>query len=193
MPQEENYERFIEKLKRKDQDAWEEAYELYYPKTEAFLRSIKYPSATLKEDAKDIWQETVIVLFINLAKGKVMEDLGGYIYGIIKRKGFKKLNEKMKKTEIKDNNLVPEENEYERLNTFNEIVQDVFKDMAKQKGLKHCIDIIRMFFLERKRDREIAEKTQLSEAYIRVRRSKVCLPYFRKAFAKHYKFPDLQN
>lgn len=193
MPQEENYDGFIEKLKRKDEAAWEEAYDLFYSRTEALLRSIKYPTDTLKEDAKDIWQETVIALYIHLEKGKKMNDLGGYIYGIIRNKGLKKLREKQKKAEIKDNNTTPEENEYERLRTFNEIVQDVFKDMAQQKGLKHCIDIIRMFFLEKKRDREIAEKTALSEKYIRVRRNKVCLPYFKKAFAKHYKYPDLKN
>lgn len=193
MPQGKKKEGFLEKLKRKDRDAWKEAYQRYYPKTEAFLRTIKYPSSTLKDDAKDIWQETVIALFIHLKKEKKIDDLEGYVYGVIRNKGYKKMKEKYKKTEIKDNNLLYEENEYERLDICNEITQDVFASMKNQKGLKHCIDLIRLFFLERKKDHETAEITGLKKGYIRVRRNEVCLPYFRKAFMKHYKYPDLKN
>lgn len=184
---------FLAKLKRKDQGAWREAYTRYYPKTEAFLRTIKYPLSTIKEDAKDIWQETMIVLYTHLDKGTQFDDLGAYIYGIIKNKALKKLQEKSKKTQITDNILAEDENEYERLCIFHEITQDVLKSMEGKKGLKHCVNIIRWFFLERKKDREISQLMDLKEEYIRVRRSKTCLPHFKEAFKKHYKYPDLTN
>ena len=188
-----NNNNFLEKLRAKDVVAWQEAYERYYPKTEMFLKSIRYPPDDLKEDARDIWQETVTILYLNLVQGKKIEDLGGYVFGIIRKKGLKKFNEKTKKNEIIDNNWLSVENDHERIKTTHEIAVDVLKDMDGKKGFKHCAEIIRMFFLERKKDREIAKKTGLKEDYIRVRRNKICLPYFRKAFMKHYKFPDLNE
>lgn len=184
---------FVKQLKAKDQVAWQEAYRRYYAKTESYLRTIKYPIEKLKDDAKDIWQETVIVLYIYLGKGNEPNDLGAYVFGIMRNLCLKKLKEKGREVPIEEDYTPAEDNTYERVRLTHEIATDILGTMKKQKGLKHCAEIIRLFFLERKKDREIAAQIGLKEDYIKVRRSQKCLPYFKTKFQKHYKYQDLKN
>ena len=187
-----NDDHFIEKLKVKDQLAWQEAYNRYYAKTEAYLHRIRYPADRLKEDAKDIWQETVIAFYIYLKKGNTPKDVGAYVYGIMRNLSLKRLKDRGREIPIEEDYIPEEDNSFERIKLIREIVMDVLTSMKGKRGLTNCAEIIRLFFLERKKDREIATQIGLTENTIKVKRSTNCMPYFKEKFKKHYKYPDLK-
>lgn len=183
---------FVEKLKLKDQLAWQEAYNRYYAKTEAYLHRIRYPADRLKEDAKDIWQDTVTVLYLKLKNDETPNNIGGYVYGTMRNLSLKRLKERGREIPMEEEYVPEEDNSLERIKLVREITLDVLTSMKGIRKLEHCAEIIRLFFLERKKDREIATRIPLAEESIKVKRSTNCMPYFREKFKKHYKYSDLK-
>lgn len=185
---------FIEKLKNKEKEAWEEAYHRYFPKVKSFL---KRSSEENLKDAKDVCQEAIATLYIKIKQGAEIKDLGGYMYGIIRNKWLKKWSKNKEVVPIENHNQdLPEKNEIqdlERLKLSKEIVEDIFHLMRKTSGKENCVEIIKAPLYESKTDKDIAKVLGLNENYIRVRRHRVCMPFFIEHCKKHPKFLDLYN
>jgi len=87
---------FVEGLKNNSELQLEALYKLHFPMV---LQFILNNSGTV-EDAKDVYQESIIVLYNKIQKGdfELVSKLKTFIYSVARRLWLKKLNSKHRKT-----------------------------------------------------------------------------------------------
>lgn len=184
---------FFEALKRGDEEAWQLAYDRFAPIVKSHLK--RAPTKEDLKDCKDIWQETVLIIIDKLEKDDDIGDINHYISGIIanlwKKKWSSKKNNSFISLDEIQNSLSDDLKTPERLQIIYEITESVFDEMKKSPKNANCVQIISAQLFEKKSDRQLAKELGMSEAYIRVRRNKICMPYFVELFHKHPKFKDL--
>jgi DNA-directed RNA polymerase specialized sigma24 family protein len=187
-----NNQELLQKLKENDSKAWEEAYNLFYSKAVYFYKNLK-TSFEEQQEAKDLWQETMLALYINVRKGEDILDIGAYIYGILNNlyKKNKNFQGNSKKNENFDNNYPLFEHDTIRYKIIYEIIEDIFQEWSLTNSISDCVEIIKMQIFDNKTDREIAQKLDIKENYVRVKRNKKCVPLFIEKFKQHFKFVDL--
>lgn len=148
----------IERIKSADSEGGlEEIYRQF--RNEFILWAVRHHSCTM-EEAKDIFQQTVIIFYENIIYGKLREiktQVKTYLFGIGKNKILELIREKSKR--------YPEFNEelYGDSEYFFQEVDDDYEDQLKivEKGLNQlgnpCRDILAQYYYCRKSMMQISE------------------------------------
>ena len=133
------------------------------------------------EDAKEIFQEALIILYKNFKKEgfSIQSNLRSYLYGVCRNLWLKKLAKQQKSglkltldepnqnfEEIVAENEVEEKSEKERLY---ELLEQTIKNLSEE-----CKKLIKLFFYEKLTYKEVAKKVDYKESYIR-KKKKSCI------------------
>ncbi len=180
---------FLKSLRNREEETWQQAYDRFFPMVQKISTSFVNPDTT-HLDLKDIWQESIIALYVQVSKDHVIRDLDNYMYTIILNL-FRKKNINHTEHLLPNNLMSKPDNHKERLEIIHKITEDVLQKISKFKGGKVCDKILRASLLREKRDEELAEDLGLSRNYVRVKRSRDCLPKFVELFQKHPWYDDL--
>lgn len=182
---------FLKSLRNRDEHSWQEAYDRFFPLVQkistSFSNSLK-PGLELKE----IWQEAIIALYVQVSKGNEIRNLDNYMYTIILNL-FKKNNLNHTEPLLQNQLLSPQDQnqDLERLKVIRTITEEVLKKINKLKGGKLCVKILKASLYREKSDKDLANELGISFDYVRVKRSRDCLPKFLELFRKHQWYDDL--
>lgn len=182
----------VSKNKKIREKAWTQLYKESYPQLQYFTRN----GIIKEEDQADLWQDIALDLYIKLDQGHPIQNLKAYLFRVIKNQSWKLFTERKKGIDKMEDYqeflaIVPDELLVKKYQLVLEIAEDVFEDMLKEDSIRNCVQIIRARFFDKIKDEELAPELGLAQDYIRVRRHKICLPYFLKQIENHPKYPEL--
>lgn len=169
-------------------DAIETIYRDNYPAIKGFIiKNNGYP-----DDARDIFQEAMIVLFEKAKSDSFVLScrLQTYLYSVCRRLWLKKLQQQNRfnpSVEL-SNEIVPVEDELE----LHEQREADFKLMenALQKVGEPCKSLLEAFYIEKKSMPEIAESFRYTNAENAKTQKYKCLVRLKKIFFAQYKNTD---
>ena len=171
-----------------DTDAIETIYRDNYPAIKGFIiKNNGYP-----DDARDIFQEAMIVLFEKAKSDSFVLScrLQTYLYSVCRRLWLKKLQQQNRFNPSVELNheIVPVEDELE----LHEQREADFKLMenALQKVGEPCKSLLEAFYIEKKSMPEIAESFRYTNAENAKTQKYKCLVRLKKIFFAQYKNSD---
>jgi len=171
-----------------DTDAIETIYRDNYPAIKGFIiKNNGYP-----DDARDIFQEAMIVLFEKAKSDSFVLScrLQTYLYSVCRRLWLKKLQQQNRFNPSVEliHEIVPVEDELE----LHEQREADFKLMenALQKVGEPCKSLLEAFYIEKKSMPEIAESFRYTNAENAKTQKYKCLVRLKKIFFAQYKNSD---
>lgn len=176
-------QQFIEKFIRNDEKVLEETYKHNFK----IVRSYVMKNNGTEADAKDIFQEAMLVAWLNLKEGKFVVrnefSLSAYIYKISKYKWLDKLKSKNVKASVRMGNIEFEEMEHD-ITDYEEAEQKLkYLNGLYSKLDDKCKDVLNQFYFERKRLEEIAMDLSYDIGSIRTIKYR-CMQKLRKMHAE---------
>lgn len=172
---------FIEGLRTGDSEVLSALYKKYY---NIVLKFIVNNSGT-GEAARDIYQETVIVLYENANKpGFALHcQLQTYIYSVARRLWLKQLKKNGRNFLMKEEESDALADVSEDLAEHAEREEDIEKmNLSLQSLGEPCVTLIRDFYIERRSMEEIAEKFGYTNADTAKNQKYKCLQRLKKHF-----------
>lgn len=137
-----------------------------------------------EDDAKDIYQEGIIILYNKVKSGdfELTSKLKTYIYSVCRRIWLKKLNQRGKKeVELKDvHDYLPVENDIE-LHEMRDLQFSKMEESLLMLG-EPCKTIIQDFYMQNKSMQEICEKFGYTNAENAKTQKYKCLQRLKKLF-----------
>lgn len=161
------------------EQAFKELYN-YYPKIEALV--IK--SGGNKDDASDIFQEALILLFRKLQKSDFVltSSVETYLYSVCRFMCYDKNRANAKQVEWDATLDQNEEDEIAQL--FQEEEKFQLAETALKTLGEKCLDILKMFYHQGIKMAEIAQKMKFSSAKIAKNQKYKCLERAKKKFVE---------
>ncbi len=180
--------KLYEGLIRDDTDSIKTFYQKEYKKSIQFLlkRGIE------EEDAKDIFQDSLITLLQNIKSGKFKYklNLSTYFYAILKFRSivFHRKKKKLSESDINSDNLIFEETaDFEEESDIQELLNIGLKALSED-----CRRIIADFYFHRMSLKEIAEKNGYTSDFIRVKKVR-CLQKFKETIQNSKGYEEILN
>lgn len=176
-------ENFIEKFIRNDEKVLESTYKHNFK----IVRNYVMKNNGTEADAKDIFQEAMIIAWLNMKEGKFIVknefSLSAYLYKISKYKWLDKLKSKsMKSTqrigEMDYQDLDTELNEYEKSEKHLNYLHSLYNQLDTK-----CKDVLNRFYFNRNKLEEIADELNYDIGSIRTIKYR-CMQKLRKMHAK---------
>ena len=162
------------------EEALNKLYVGYYPMVLQFILN----NNGNEDDAKDVYQEAIIVLYNKIKKGdfELSSKLKTYLYSVCRRIWLKKLTQQSKKTsniaDVEDVLLVVEDIEHHELN---EMQFDKMKNSLESLG-EPCKMIIEDFYIHNLSMQDICEKFGYTNADNAKTQKYKCLQRLKKLF-----------
>lgn len=157
--------RLIELLQARDQDA----FKVLFDRTFRKLRYLSYRIVRDRDEATDIAQESLAVLWKNAPVFSSLNEVEGYLYAVARNASHKYLaKQKAKRNYLaeavhgskSDEALLAEKALYEL-----EMLEALYLEIEK---LPHqCRQVVKLHYINRIPKREVAEQLQISEATVR--------------------------
>lgn len=182
-------ENFNEKLSQGDRSAIHTLYQNDFSVCASFILSNKGS----RVDAKDLFQEAVVVLINNLKKKdfELRCSTATYLYSIVRNLWLKRLNSKHSKqvdliVDHPDYNFVlVDEDEIEEKTEIEEkhlLIAKLLKNDMKED----CRKVITAFYFQKKSMKDIAKMMGYSDKFVRVKKNR-CMDRLRKMALQEYK------
>ncbi len=137
-----------------------------------------------EEDAKDVYQESIIILYNKVKAGdfELTSKLKTYIYSVCRRIWLKKLNQRSKKeSELKDfHDSIPVENDLE-LHEMRDLQFSKMEESMLMLG-EPCRTIIQDFYMQNKSMQEICDKFGYTNSENAKTQKYKCLQRLKKLF-----------
>lgn len=180
-----NEKALLEGLAQNDRQAIEAIYRNHYPVIQAFIMN----NSGSHDDARDIFQEAMIVLYEKAISGNFELNclLKTYIYSVCRRLWLKKLSQQQfntAKVEMLED-TVPVEEEMENHEKLN--ANYTMMEMALSKIGEPCKSLLEAFYLSKKNMQEIAERFGYTNADNAKTQKYKCLMRLKKLFFAQYK------
>ncbi|MFN5334724.1 MAG: RNA polymerase sigma factor, partial [Bacteroidota bacterium] len=175
----------INGLGRNDRKSIELLYEMNYPAIQSFILN----NNGSIDDARDIFQESVIVLYEKVAAGnfQLQSKIKTFLYAVARRIWLKKLQQMQRFGNIVEDaeDLIPVEEDIEEQERKNE----AFNQM--DKALSHlgepCKSLLEAFYIQKRPMHEIAEIFGYTNADNAKNQKYKCLIRLKKLFFKQHK------
>ncbi|WP_229688797.1 RNA polymerase sigma factor [Puia dinghuensis] len=180
MRTETNEQKLLEGLAHNDRKAIEAIYKQHYNMVQSLILSNNgYP-----EDARDIFQEAMIVLYEKARSGsfELNSQLKTYLYSVCRRLWLKRLNQQQRFSSEVENleETVPVEEELERHEQRNQDFQ-VMEQSLKNLG-EPCKSLLEAYYLEKKSMIDIATDFGYTNADNAKNQKYKCLMRLKKIF-----------
>lgn len=164
-----NKDPFLQKLKRGDEQAVEELYEQAFHYCASFVLKNKGDI----EDARGIFQESLIVLFRNIHKEgfELRSHIKTYLYGITRNIWLKKLDRQKRgglSLVVDDPNSNFQVEETADDTSAEEKEEQVEKlEQALANHSEDCQRLLRLFYYENMSYKEVAQQMGYTDSYVR--------------------------
>lgn len=176
-------------LARNDKKAAEEIYKQNYNLVQALIIN----NSGTQEDAKDIFQEAMVVLFEKARSGsfELNCQIRTYLYSVAKRLWLKRLQQAnrygVQDYELTDNEVHVEEDlvNHEEKNSEYEMMHEAINSLGEP-----CRGILIAFYFNKKNMQEIAESFGYTNAENAKTQKYKCLTRLKKLFFTQYKKSD---
>lgn len=175
----------LQGIAAEDKNAIEQLYKTHYN----MVQTMVIANAGSKDDAADLFQETVIVLFEKVKKGdfELTSQLKTFIYSVARRLWLKKLQQQQRFTKQADDleDIIPVEDEVEQ----HEKLQNDFTLMeaSMAKVGEPCKSLLEAYYLQKKHMNEIAQEFGYTNADNAKTQKYKCLVRLKKLFFAQYK------
>ncbi len=184
----ENDKLLLEGIAAEDKNAIEQLYKQYFN----MVQTMVLANAGNKDDAADLFQETVIVLFEKVKAGsfELTSLLKTFIYSVARRLWLKKLQQQQKFTKSPDSleDVMPVEDEIENhLKIQNDFV--IMENSMNKVG-EPCKSLLRAYYLQKKQMNTIAQEFGYTNADNAKTQKYKCLVRLKKLFFAQYKHND---
>ena len=158
-------EAWLGQLAKADKSAMEKLYERSFRETAAFIRS----HGGSLEDAEDVFQEVIIVLFRRLAEPgwRPKQRLGGYVFGIARNLWYKTLERRKRMPQASMEDQTPISTEEEEL--YERSLRERLLGEHLLALPSNCQEIMK-WFLAKTSLKEIAERLNSTVNYIKKRK-----------------------
>jgi RNA polymerase sigma factor (sigma-70 family) len=178
----------LEEIAAEDKNAIEQLYKQHYN----MVQTMVIANAGSKDDAADLFQETVIVLFEKVKAGNFELTclLKTFIYSVARRLWLKKLQQQQRYTSQPDGleEIVPVEDEIENhLKIQNDFV---IMESAMNKIGEPCKSLLQAYYLQKKHMNVIAQEFGYTNADNAKTQKYKCLVRLKKLFFAQYKNTD---
>jgi len=144
----------IHKIKSGDKAALEEVYIKYRPEFIGWMTSVHKVSLG---DAKELYQQSVLVLYENIVNGKLMEmnsNIKTYLYAVGKNK-FSELKRHWNRNVAEMDDTMPDHSAFEEAERMDLLVN--FSEKALALLGNPCKELLELYYYHRKSMVEIAE------------------------------------
>ncbi|HEY6505171.1 MAG TPA: sigma-70 family RNA polymerase sigma factor [Chitinophagaceae bacterium] len=184
MKQEDNENALLRGLARNDKKAVETIYKENYNMVQALIINNNGSA----DDAKDVFQEAMIVLYEKARSGtfELNCQIKTYVYSVSRRLWLKKLQQASRYTEVGDiEGIVPVEEdigEHEKRNTEFEMMEKAIGSLGEP-----CKSLLEAYYLQKKNMQEIAAGFGYTNAENAKNQKYKCLMRLKKIFFTHYK------
>lgn len=178
----------LEGIAAEDKNSIEQLYKQHYN----MVQTMVIANAGSKDDAADLFQETVIVLFEKVKAGnfELTSLLKTFIYSVARRLWLKKLQQQQRYTSKTDGleEIVPVEDEIEQ----HEKIQNdfVIMESAMNKIGEPCKSLLQAYYLQKKHMNVIAQEFGYTNADNAKTQKYKCLVRLKKLFFAQYKNTD---
>ena len=153
------------------------------------VQTMVIANAGSKDDAADLFQETVIVLFEKVKKGnfELTSQLKTFIYSVARRLWLKKLQQQQRFTKQADDleDIIPVEDEVEQREKLQNDFTLMEASMAKVG--EPCKSLLEAYYLQKKHMNEIAQEFGYTNADNAKTQKYKCLVRLKKLFFAQYK------
>jgi len=178
----------LEGIAAEDKDAIEQLYREHYNMVQTMVVS----NAGSKDDAADLFQETVIVLFekVRLGNFDLQCLLKTFIYSVARRLWLKKLQQQQRYTSQPEGleDSVPVEDEIEaHLKKQNDFT---IMESAMAKVGEPCKSLLEAYYLQKKHMNVIAQEFGYTNADNAKTQKYKCLVRLKKLFFAQYKYTE---
>ena len=176
-----NDEEIINQLLNNDTEGCQKAMTLLYERHYKMISNIILKNSGNAEDAKDIFQESLLIFYKNVKsnKFKLSSKISTYLYSVAKNQWLKVLNSRDKTVyseNLENQKNIISENEIPKLDYSDE--QKIIGNLLKTAGAK-CKKILLLVYYEKLKMQEISTKLNLSSAQeVRNQKSK-CMKKIR--------------
>lgn len=175
----------IQGLGRNDRNSIELLYEMNYPAIQSFILN---NNGTV-DDARDIFQESLIVLYEKITAGNftLQSKIKTYLYAVARRIWLKKLQQSQRFGKLIENgeDIIPVEEDLEEQERKNEAFNQMDKSLS-QLG-EPCKSLLEAFYIHNKPMHEIADLFGYTNADNAKNQKYKCLIRLKKIFFKHHK------
>lgn len=177
----------IDRLRRGEETALRQLYELSYPQCASFVKN----NQGTPNDAEDMFQEALVVLYrkINDAGFELKSHIKTFLYAITRNLWLNELRKRSKsglklvmddkETDyvlVDEDLLAEKEEEEEKHNLIGKMLMEI-------EG--NCKELLINFYYKKMKLREIAEVMGFTEQYAKKRRYK-CMEAFKKSVRERY-------
>jgi RNA polymerase sigma factor (sigma-70 family) len=182
---ERNEKALLQGLARSDKKAIETIYRENYN----MIQSLIINNSGSADDARDVFQEAMIVLYERVRSGSFELNclIKTYVYSVSRRLWLKRLQQMNHYTQVTDNlqETVPVEDEIDE----NERINNEFQAMAKAISSlgEPCKSLLEAYYLEKKNMQEIALSFGYTNADNAKNQKYKCLMRLKKIFFAQYK------
>jgi len=163
-------------------------YESYYKMIQTFVTQ----NSGTKDDAKDVFQETVISLYNNVKNGKYSPDskLSTYLFSISKKNWFNKLRKSGRISSLEDNenHHIQSDEDIQRKIEYTE--QQMLIGKLLHKIGQECGTLLKLFYFEKMRMVKIAATMNYSSEQIAKNQKSKCMKKLRLVVLSSH---ELQN
>jgi len=163
-------------LQQRD-EAFVYLYKKYYPIIQKFVEQNK----GTKADAKDIFQDGLIVLHNQILKGAFKEKstIETYLYSICRNLWLKKITRSKKTFDLIDNQEHIETNENALESLIGNEREYCIEEILQQLG-SECNSILKLFYYDKCSMKKIKEQLQLASEQVAKNKKMKCLKKLRK-------------
>ncbi len=180
-----NESELLEGLARNDRKAVETLYKQNYSMVQAFILN----NNGTTDDARDIFQEAMIVLYQKVKDGSLALNcqIKTYVYSVCRRMWLKRLQQLQRNGGTVESleDVVPVEEELEEHDRKNEAFG------VMEKALSHlgepCKSLLEAYYIQKKQMQDIAEGFGYTNADNAKNQKYKCLMRLKKLFFAHYK------
>jgi len=166
-----------------------QAIETIYRQNFAMIQSFILNNSGSQDDARDIFQEAMIVLFEKARSGsfELSSQIKTYIYSVCRRLWLKKLNQMQRYSGNMDNieETVPVEEELETHEKKN--ADFILMETAMSKIGEPCKSLLDAYYIQKKHMQEIAADFGYTNADNAKTQKYKCLMRLKKLFFAQYK------
>ena len=178
----------LERIAAEDRNSVEQLYRQHY----IMIQTMVLANAGTKDDAADLFQETVIVLYEKIKNGSFELNclLKTFLYSIARRLWLKKLQQQQRFISQPDNleETVPVEDEIEN---HLKLQNDFFiMESAMNKVGEPCKSLLQAYYLQKKHMNVIAQEFGYTNADNAKTQKYKCLVRLKKLFFAQYKNTD---
>lgn len=180
----------LERLRLGDNAAFKEVYRQHYRSTVAFVKA----NSGNEDDARDVFQEALLVLVKNLRNGefRLTVDLGAYLYAVMRNLWLHRLRSRRTRPEVglTDETPLPDSGVSDMEVLFVEQVFEEKHHTVKEllKTLKtECQKLIEYAYYHQLSAAEIAGLLGYAESFVKVKKHR-CMEALREKVQKHPTF-----